>query len=118
VRVSSILLSASLGLTLAACTTPSKTAPPPQAAVAGPVAVVAAPGAAAQAAADNKGPGNPDQTICKREEVTGSRLAGHRECHTRAEWAQINATGMDKLQMLGAPGPTPTQTAAQFGNGP
>jgi len=116
-RGSSIFLLASLGLALGACTTQTKSAPPPQAAVAGPVAIVAAPGAA-QAAADNKGPGNPDQTICKREEVTGSRLAGHRECHTRAEWAQINATGMDKLNMLGAPGPTPTQTAAQFGNGP
>ncbi len=106
-----------LGLALAACGTPTKTAAPPQAGVAGPVAIVAAPGAA-QAAADNKGPGNPDQVICKREEITGSRLAGHRECHTRAEWAQIDQTGMDKLQMLGAPGPTPTQTAAQSGNGP
>jgi cytochrome c5 len=117
VRLSSTLVFASLGLALAGCNTPSKTAPPQQVASAagGPVAIVAAPGAA-QAAADNKGPGNPDQTICKREEVTGSRLAGARECHTRAEWAQIKATGMDKLQMLGAPGPTPTQTASQAGN--
>jgi cytochrome c5 len=100
-------------LALAACAT--KTAAPPAAPAPGPVAIVAAPGAA-QAAADNKGPGNPEQVICKREEITGSRLAGHRECHTRAEWAQIDATGMDKLQMLGAPGPTPTQTASQLGN--
>lgn len=111
-RNSSTLLFAALAL--AACATQTKTSAPPAAAP-GPVAIVAAPGAA-QAAADNKGPGNPDQVICKREEVTGSRLAGHRECHTRAEWAQIDATGMDKLQMLGAPGPTPTQTASQLGN--
>ena len=110
-RNSSTLLFAALAL--AACATQTKPAAPAPAP--GPVAIVAAPGAT-QAAADNKGPGNPDQVICKREEVTGSRLAGHRECHTRAEWAQIDATGMDKLQMLGAPGPTPTQTASQSGN--
>ncbi len=71
--------------------------------------------AATQAAA-NKGPGDPDQIICRRQEVTGSRLPGPKECHTRAEWAQMKANGYDQLQTLGAPGPTPTQTAAQAGN--
>ena len=111
-RRASILLLASFGVALSACTT--KTTAPPTAA---PVARAAPTGGAAQTAANNGLP-DPNQIVCKREEVTGSRLAGARECHTRAEWAQINATGMDRLQMLGAPGPTPTQTAAQAGNGP
>jgi hypothetical protein len=34
---------------------------------------------------------NPNQTVCRHEEVTGSRLAGPRVCHTRQEWAQIDS---------------------------
>ena len=110
-RRSSILLLASVGLTLSACGWQTKTAPP-ETAVRPTAEITGTPGA--KLAAND--PGDPNQTICKREEVTGSRLEGAKECHTRAEWAQIKATGYDKLQMLGAPGPTPTQTAAQAGN--
>jgi hypothetical protein len=113
VRRSSILLLASLGWTLAACGWQTRTAPP-ETAVRPTAEISGAPGPKVAA----NGPGDPNQTICKREEVTGSRLEGAKECHTRAEWAQIKATGYDKLQMLGAPGPTPTQTAGQAGNGP
>ena len=31
---------------------------------------------------------DPNQVVCKAEQVTGSRLGGHRICHTRAEWDQ------------------------------
>ena len=31
---------------------------------------------------------DPDQVICKRQKVTGSRLAGQRICKTRREWDQ------------------------------
>src|SRR5258706_5663172 len=29
---------------------------------------------------------DPNQTVCKTSQVTGSRLGAHRICHTRAEW--------------------------------
>lgn len=31
----------------------------------------------------------PDQVICEREQDTGSRVTGHKICHTRSQWAQI-----------------------------
>jgi hypothetical protein len=111
-RSSSILLLASMGWTLTACAGAGwqvRQAPKPEA-----VAPTTITGSSQ--AANRNDPGNPDQIICKREEITGSRLEGAKECHSRAEWAQIKATGYDKLQMLGAPGPTPTQTASQAGN--
>jgi cytochrome c5 len=111
VRRSSLLLLVSLGWTLSACAWQAKTAAP-ETAVRPAAEITGTPGAKLA----SNDPGDPNQIICKREEVTGSRLEGAKECHSRAEWAQIKATGYDKLQMLGAPGPTPTQTAAQAGN--
>ncbi len=32
---------------------------------------------------------DPNQVICKHEEETGTRLGGHKECHTRADWEQM-----------------------------
>lgn len=34
-------------------------------------------------------PSDADQVVCERQEETGSRLGGHKVCHTRAEWAQF-----------------------------
>jgi hypothetical protein len=113
-RNSCILLLASIGWTLTACAGGGwqvRQAPKPE-----PVAQTTITGSGQVAKVNDQD--NPDQVICKREEITGSRLEGAKECHSRAEWAQIKATGYDKLQMLGAPGPTPTQSAAQAGNGP
>lgn len=107
---SSLILLAGIGLALGGCGW-TKQAPKPE-----PVAA-AHPVVGTQLAANNTG-GDPDQIVCKREEVTGSRLEGHRECHTRSEWVQLRQQGLDHLQMLSAPGPTSTQTAAQAGNGP
>ena len=45
----------------------------------------------------------PEPVICKREESTGSRLPGPKECHTRAEWARINADGYDNLRIQAVP---------------
>ena len=36
-----------------------------------------------------------DQVVCRYEEVTGSRLGGHKVCHTRREWEQISADARD-----------------------
>jgi hypothetical protein len=109
VQHSLLLCFAALGWSLVAVL-PTKASPATQ----GPVATT--PRVTPTAA--NTGAPDPNQTVCKREEVTGSRLPAPRECHTRAEWARIGATGSDKLQMLGAPGLSPTQQAAQAGNGP
>ena len=32
---------------------------------------------------------DPNEVVCKREEVIGTRLGGHKDCHTRADWADM-----------------------------
>lgn len=32
---------------------------------------------------------DPNEVVCKREEEIGTRLGGHKTCHTRADWANI-----------------------------
>ena len=32
---------------------------------------------------------DPNEVVCKREEVIGTRLGGHKDCHTRADWANM-----------------------------
>jgi len=99
-RKSSIFLLASMGWALTACAGwHVREAPKPISA--------ATPGAINIASV----PGDPNTIICARDEVTGSRLEGRRECHTRQEWAQIKAGDYDKMQMLRAPGLSPTQQA-------
>jgi hypothetical protein len=100
-----------VGVLLAGCGWQTREAPKPEPVASG------RPAASGPRMASND-TSNPDQIICRHEEVTGSRLEGHRECHTRAEWVQLRQQGLDRLQMLSAPGPTSTQTAAQAGNGP
>jgi hypothetical protein len=44
---------------------------------------------------------DPNEVICKREDVSGSRLGGARICHTRQQWADIAAQyreATDRLQ--------------------
>jgi hypothetical protein len=110
-RISSVFLLASLGWTLAGWAGQVRASP--EAAKPGTVSA-AAPDAVKGAA--NGAQDNDKQIICKREEVTGSRLPGPKQCHTRAEWAQINANAATKFEMISAPGLTPTQTATQAGN--
>jgi len=69
---SSLLLLAGVGLVLGGCGWQVKEAPKPE-----PMAA-AHPVVGTQLASNDAG-GNPDQVICKHEEVTGSRLEGHRE---------------------------------------
>jgi cytochrome c5 len=96
-RKSSILLVIAMGAMVSACGWQTRTAPTEL--------VMATAGAAAgpvQTAANQK-PDDPNQIICVREEVTGSRLDGARECHTRAEWAQRKTSGEQQMQLLAAP---------------
>ena len=41
--------------------------------------------------------GSQDEIVCKREEVTGSRLGGHKECHPRRVWEQMSADARDEV---------------------
>ena len=107
VRKSSILLLVAMGVTVSACGWQTRTAPS-ELAMETPVAVRGP----AQTAANQK-PDDPNQIICVHEDVTGSRLAGARQCHTRAEWAQRKTTGDQQMQLLAAP----PNAGAMRGNG-
>ncbi len=68
-----LLISAAAGSALAATDTVAATAPATQ--------------PATLRAAQNDH--DPNQLICKHEEVIGTRLGGHKTCHTRAGWEAI-----------------------------
>jgi hypothetical protein len=66
--------------------------------------VVSAP-AFGQAAPQNgqkaKSTSDPNEVVCEKQEETGSRLASHKVCMTRAQWAEqkrLNRMDIDKLQ--------------------
>lgn len=49
-------------------------------------------------AQSSKPKADPEQVvICKYEEATGTRLGGHKICHTRAEWRQMAHDSADYL---------------------
>lgn len=37
------------------------------------------------------------RVVCEEEDTLGSRLGGHRVCHTKAEWEQIRRDQGDQL---------------------
>lgn len=39
-----------------------------------------------------------DQVVCETQEETGSRLASHKICHTRSQWAQIHQDQRDTTE--------------------
>ena len=44
---------------------------------------------------------DPNEVVCEKQEETGSRLASHKVCMTRAQWAEqkrLNRMDIDKLQ--------------------
>jgi hypothetical protein len=41
---------------------------------------------------------NGDKVVCKTEEVTGSRIPGHKVCHTQRDWDQMGADGRRNTQ--------------------
>jgi hypothetical protein len=42
--------------------------------------------------------GDPNEVICERQKVLGSRLAARRVCMTRAEWAEQRNSDRDLVQ--------------------
>ena len=63
---------------------------------AGQTAPATAPTGVAPASADAGSTGDPSKLVCRREEVTGSRLGGKRICQTQADWdAQERQSKLD-----------------------
>jgi hypothetical protein len=73
-------------------------AAPPQATPVSPVTVPAHPSAH-----------DPNEVVCKREDVSGTRLGGTKVCHTRQEWSDMAAQARDTTshfqQSVGGLGP-------------
>jgi hypothetical protein len=61
------------------------------------IAQAAAPAAQAPAPAQASGT-DPNEVICERQEVLGSRLAKRKVCHTRAEWADLKLQDRQDLE--------------------
>ena len=47
-----------------------------------------------------EGPGDPNQIICVRESITGSRISQQRVCRTRAEWAEFRAQARNTVDRV------------------
>jgi hypothetical protein len=69
--------------------------------IAGP-AIAQAPAAPPPANAQTtaKPAGDPNEMICEKQEVTGSRLGGKRVCMTRAEWADRKLQDRQELERV------------------
>ena len=57
-----------------------------------------APVAAAEPSAKRPVKNDPNETVCEKQEVLGSRLAVRRVCRTRAEWAEQRRSDRDAVQ--------------------
>ena len=66
--------------------------------IAAPVIAQTQPVQAVPAQAQTVRPDYADQVVCETEEETGSRLAAHKICHTRSQWAQIKRDQRDSTE--------------------
>jgi invasion protein IalB len=41
---------------------------------------------------------DPNEVVCEKQEVLGSRLASRKVCHTRAEWADLKLQDRQDLE--------------------
>jgi hypothetical protein len=63
----------------------------------------AAPATPAAASVKAKPKSDPNKIVCETVETLGTRLGGHRECKTRAQWAderRQNRESIDRSQTL------------------
>ena len=63
--------------------------------------VLASVPAAAQSASKERKPADPNEVVCEKQTVVGSRLATKRICQTRAQWAEqrrLDRQDLDKAQ--------------------
>ncbi|RJF93355.1 hypothetical protein D3876_03140 [Sphingomonas cavernae] len=57
--------------------------------------VLAVPAAAEDTAASKPKKGDPDEVVCEKQEVLGSRLAVKKVCKTRAQWEEQRRADRD-----------------------
>ena len=43
---------------------------------------------------------DPNQMVCKREELSGSRLLGQKICHTPADWDIVTRNSRDMIETI------------------
>jgi hypothetical protein len=43
---------------------------------------------------------DPNEVVCEKQEVLGSRLATQKVCHTRAEWAEIKRSDRQDIEKM------------------
>lgn len=43
---------------------------------------------------------DPNEVVCEKEEVIGSRLQTQRVCHTRAEWAELRHQDRQEIEKV------------------
>ena len=88
-----------LVLALAACAPTQQQAAAPAAAAPASAAAPAATVAAAQTESDaSTTVASSDEVVCKKYDVTGSRVAKRKVCMTRGEWAEYTRRTQDEYQ--------------------
>ena len=43
---------------------------------------------------------DPNEVVCEKQEVLGSRLATQKICHTRAEWAELRRNDRQEIERV------------------
>lgn len=64
------------------------------------VALVVLPGPALSESASKPKKGDPNEVVCQKIEVIGSRVAAKRVCGTRAEWAEKRQQDRDMIDQV------------------
>ena len=62
--------------------------------------LIAAPAVAQAPAPAHQKAHDPNEVVCEKQEVTGSRLATRRVCKTRAEWADLKLQDRQEIERI------------------
>lgn len=62
--------------------------------------LIASPAVAQAPAPAHRNAQDPNEVICEKQEVTGSRLATRRVCKTRAEWADLRLQDRQETERI------------------
>lgn len=57
-------------------------------------------GASSQPAAEKPAAGSPNEVVCQKQEVTGTRLGVRRVCKTRAQWADQQLQDRQEIEKV------------------
>lgn len=85
-----------IALALWVLATPAATARSPGEAQAEPTTV--APALAQAASKPTRGKDRPDEVVCRRMAISGTRVMGPKTCMTRREWKSMEGRGMEDIE--------------------